>query len=432
MGKSSPDPPPAPVQIDPRATAAAQYRFGKLAAKDTKRLAESTFQETPYGTLRYENVSSGGTSGIPVTKRIQELHPAEQKLLDQQRALKGQYGSVAGQLMGKASNLFGTPVDTSSLGPMPGSAGAWDFDISSLGAMPDLGPMPVSGRATPFSTSSLGAMPVANEQTRQNVINSLMQRYQPQQAQDRSALETQLANQGFVRGSAAWDSAMDQINRRETDFRLAANLQAGGEMRADLAQQMGIRGQSLQELLSTEAERRANYAQQLGARGQGFAEQMGMRGQNLQEMLAAGNVERANIAQQLGIRGQTLQELLAPRNQTLQELSTFMTGSQPTMPQFAPVSSAQVAAPDYAGLVASNAQMQNQANINAYNAQMQNQGSGLGSLLGTAAGAFMGGPGGAALGSSIGGMFGSGGGGTSTYSGAIPGGAMSGGGWSFA
>lgn len=397
MGKDSPDP-PQPVKIDPGKTAAAQLRYGQKAAAYNKQLQESTFQETPYGSVRYETITPGvaGRSrlgadrkAIPaVTKRIQELHPAEQRLLDQQRELKGQYGSLAGQLMGKAGGLFGTPVDTSRLGPMPGSGRAWDFDTSSLGAMPEL-----------------GAMPVANEATRQSMIDSILGRYQPQQAADRSRLETQLANQGFVRGSAAWDSAMDQINRRENDFRLATNLQAGGEMRADLAQQ-------------------------LGARGQSFQEQMGMRGQSLQELLASSNVERANIAQQLGIRGQSLQELLLPRNQTLQELSTFMTGSQPTMPQFAPISSPQVSAPNYAGLAAQNAQMQNQANMAAYNAQMQNQGGGLGSLLGTAAGAFMGGPGGAKLGSSIGGMFGSGGGGVSTFGGALPG-AASGGGWSF-
>lgn len=347
MGGSSSSP-PQPVQIDPRRTAEAQFKYGKKAALYNKQLAESTWQETPYGSLSYEDVytpteehtpgplgvmlsllASGGRRGssdVPITKMVQKLHPAEQRLLDQQRALKGQYGDVAGQLMSKAQGLFGTPIDA----------------------------------------SSLGSMPQANEATRQSQIESILSRYQPQQAQDRSRLETQLANQGFVRGSAAWDSAMDQINRRENDFRLAANLQAGGEMRADLAQQLGIRGRSFQELL-------------------------------------------------------------LPRNQTLQELSTFMTGSQPTMPQFAPVSSPQVSAPDYAGLVASNAQMQNQANMAAYNAKMQNQGNvlgGLGSLLGAGAGFMMGGPPGASLGAGLGG-------GVSTFSGALPG-AASGGGWSFA
>lgn len=359
MGKSSPDP-PQPVLPNPKKTAAAQFKYGKKAAVFNKQLAESTWQQTPYGSLRYEQVpfaedpvmadimaryprSKGRPSSVlaqmkfegktPTTRQVQTLHPAEQRLLDQQRVLKGQYGDVAGQLMGKASGLFGTPLDT----------------------------------------SSLGAMPVANEATRQSVINSLMERYQPQQVQDRSALETQLANQGFVRGSTAWDSAMDQINRRETDFRLAANLQAGDEMRADLAQRLGIRQQSLQELLM-------------------------------------------------------------PRNQTLQELSTFMTGSQPAMPQFAPVSAPQVSAPDYAGLVAANAQMQNQANMAAYNAA-SGQGSGIGSLVGGVAGAYFGGPAGAMAGSSIGGQLGSSigssGGGQSTYSGQMPGGATSSGGWSF-
>ena len=203
MGKSSPDP-PQPVKIDPRETAEAQYEFGKKTALYNKQLAESTFQQTPYGTLRYEQVptpggrapgfGAGGPSDeIPITRMIQELNPADQALLEQQRALKGQYGDIAGQLVSK-----------------------------------------------------LGEFPTANEATREQQLSSILGRFQPGQARDRAALETQLANQGFVRGSEAWNSAMDEMNRRETDFRLAANLQAGGEMRADVAQQMQAKNQALQ------------------------------------------------------------------------------------------------------------------------------------------------------------------------------------------
>jgi hypothetical protein len=200
--------------------------------------------------------------------------------------------------------------------------------------------------STPIDMSSLGDMPVADTATRQNIIDSIIGRFKPQQDLDRAALETRLANQGFTQGTEGWMSSMDEINRRENDFRLAANLQGGGEMRADLAQLLGARQQSLQELL-------------------------------------------------------------IPRNQTLQELSTFMSGSQPTMPQFAPINAPQVAAPDYAGLALGSANMENQANMNTYNAQMQNQGGGLGSLLGTAAGAVLGGPIGAGISGSL---FGGGGG----------------------
>lgn len=332
MGKKSSPAPPAPVKIDPRETAEAQYEFGQKTALYNKQLAESTSQQTPYGTLNYE-VMPTTRDGVPQTRMVQALHPAEQALLDQQRQLKGQYGSVAGQLMDKASGLYSTPIDM----------------------------------------SRLGAMPVADQTTRQSTIDSILGRFQPQQARSRSALETQLANQGFTRGTESWQSSMDEINRRENDLMMAANIQAGNEMRAD-------------------------------------------------------------VAQQLGARQQSLQELLTPRNQTLQELSTFMTGSQPTTPQFAPVSAPQVSTPDYAGLAATSAQMQNQANMNAYNAQMQNQGdSGLGSLLGTAAGFAFGGPIGASIGGSLGGSLGGGGGsgGVSTFSGALPGGATSSGGWSF-
>jgi len=497
MGKSSPAP-PAPIKIDPWETAESQYEFGKKAALYNKQLQESTSQQTPYGTLRYENISGPdafSTEGIQRTRMVQELNPIEQGLLDQQRSLKGQYGNLAGQLMGKTEKMYSSPIDMSSLGPMPktGQAGSQESIQAiidryqpgqklgmramptaatrnySMGAMPitdqasrqdfSMGAMPIADQAS-RQDFSMGAMPIADQATRQSIIDSTMERFRPQQTSDRAALETRLANQGFTYGATGWESAMDEINRRENDFRLATNQFAGGEMRADLAQQLGMREQGFQEKLQTEGQLRANLAQMLGMREQGFqeklqtegqlranlAQQLGMREQEFQEKLQAGgqsradlaqrlgmrkqefeenlqmenqrradlaqqlssnlqmeNQRRADLAQQLGMRQQSLQELLLPRNQTLQELSTFMTGSAPTMPQFGTINAPQVNAPDYAGLAVSNAQMQNQANMNAYQAQMANQGPGLGSTLGFLGGSFLGGPGGAALGGKIGG-----------------------------
>ena len=562
MGKKSSPAAPAPIKIDPWETAESQYEFGKKAALYNKQLQESTFQQTPYGTLRYENVPSqtpqsqpASTTApsfgkpyssqpyqpfqssqtpqsqpVPITRMIQELHPAEQRLLDQQRSLKGQYGDLAGQLMGKTERMYSSPINMGSLGPMPttGQAGSReaiqaiidryqpgqnlgmgpmpaatrrDYSMGamptatrrdySMGSMPtaterdySMGPMPVADQAS-REDFSMGAMPVADQATRQSIIDSTMERFRPQQTSDRAALETRLANQGFTYGATGWESAMDEINRRENDFRLATNQFAGGEMRADLAQKLGMREQGFQEKLQTEGQLRANLAQLLGMREQEFqgklqiggqqradlaqrlgmreqefqeliqtggqqrsdlAQQLGMREQEFQELIQTGgqtradlaqrlgmreqefeeklklenqrradlsqqlssnlqmeNQRRADLAQQLGMRQQSLQELLLPRNQTLQELSTFMTGSAPTMPQFGSINAPQVNAPDYAGLAMSNAQMQNQANMNAYQAQIANQGPGLGSTLGFLGGSFLGGPGGAALGSKIGG-----------------------------
>lgn len=59
--------------------------------------------------------------------------------------------------------------------------------------------------------------------------DALMQRMNPQLAQNREALETKLVNQGLQPGSVAFDRAIDAATRQENDARFGAILNAGQE-----------------------------------------------------------------------------------------------------------------------------------------------------------------------------------------------------------
>jgi hypothetical protein len=72
----------------------------------------------------------------------------------------------------------------------------------------------------------------------------------PQLDRDRSALETKLINQGLVRGSDAFNQAMDESNRQANDARTQTFLASGAEGRAQEQQQATNRERAFQERIA--------------------------------------------------------------------------------------------------------------------------------------------------------------------------------------
>jgi hypothetical protein len=123
---------------------------------------------------------------------------------------------------------------------------------------------------------------------RSEVENSIYSRLNPQLDRDRNALETKLVNQGLVRGTDAFNTAMDESNRQANDARMQAVL-AGGQEQSRLA------GLDLQKgQFANSAEQQA-YDQNLG-RGQ-FAN--AAVGQNFNQALQRGQFANAAAAQNL-------------------------------------------------------------------------------------------------------------------------------------
>lgn len=81
--------------------------------------------------------------------------------------------------------------------------------------------------------------------------DALMARYRPQITQDRAALETQLANQGIMRGSEAYDNAMRTQGQQENDLYRQAALYGLNEGRAMQDHYMGLLGSARQQSAPT-------------------------------------------------------------------------------------------------------------------------------------------------------------------------------------
>jgi len=172
----------------------------------------------------------------------------------------GQYGTAAGGP--GALNLQG--LDTSGIGGV--QTGMGQFGQAQGGpAAPTL-----QGQ---LDVSNLAQMPVNAGMTAQEAI---MSRLDPQLQRQRAQLETQLANQGLVRGGEAYNVALQEQGQRENDLRTQAALQG-------LQLDMQARQQGLGE------------AQALG----GFANQAALAGFGAGQQATA--AQNAAIAQNAGL-----------------------------------------------------------------------------------------------------------------------------------
>ena len=154
-----------------------------------------------------------------------------------------------------------------------------------------------------LDTSQLAAMPINAGMTAQNAI---MSRLQPQLQAQRAQLETQLANQGLVRGGEAYNAAMAEQGQKENDLLtqaalqglnldMAARQQGLGEQQAlgGFANQAALSqfGAGQQAAQAQNAAMQQNYAQALATAQQGNAAQQ----QAFQQRVQAG--EFGNQAQ---------------------------------------------------------------------------------------------------------------------------------------
>lgn len=254
MGKSTPSAPEAP---DPVATANAQAAANREGAISSQEMSMVN-QITPYGNLTYDQTGTSANNN-PQYTATQTLTPEQQGLLDTQNQVAQQFGDTAQTQLGNVSAKLAQPVDY----------------------------------------SSLGAAPAANEATRTATRDSMLARLQPQMDQQRAALDTRLANQGFMTGTEGYNNAIDESNRAQNDAYLAADSQAGNEM----ARMYGLESSA---------------------------------------------------------RNSAINEIMQQRNQPLNELSAMMGGAQVQGPQFVNAPGAQVAAADIMGATYGSANIANQ------------------------------------------------------------------------
>lgn len=139
-----------------------------------------------------------------------------------------------------------------------------------------------------LDTSGLAAMPVNAGMTAQNAI---MSRLDPQLQRQRSQLETQLANQGLVRGGEAFNAAITEQQQQENDLRTQAALQG---INLDMAaRQQGLGEQQALGNFGNQAQ-----LAQFGAGLQNAGLYNAGLGQNFSQGLAAQQAQNAAQQQQ--------------------------------------------------------------------------------------------------------------------------------------
>ena len=179
----------------------------------------------------------------------------------------------------------------------------------------------------------------------------LLGRINPSLAIERNKYEQQLADQGILAGSPAYENAMRNYAIQANDARYGAIAQGGAEQQrlSDIARQAGeFHNQAAQQ----------QYEQQFGraqfynaGQQQDFSQEAmratmanAARAQNFQQAQSAFNASNA-------ARQQYLNETFALRNQPINEISALLSGSQVASPNFLNTQGPTIPTTDVAGLI---------------------------------------------------------------------------------
>ena len=231
---------------------------------------------------------------------------------------------VGGIAAGPSGGQFGTATGGPSAGMYGMAAGGpsgvnlQGLDTSGIaGVQTGVAPagQATGGPAAPtlqgqLDTRNLAAMPVNAGMTAQQAILS---RLDPSLERQRAQLETQLANQGLVRGGEAYDVAMQEQSQRENDLRTQAALQG-------LQLDMAARQQGLGEAQALGGFANTAALQGFGAGQQATQAQNAAIAQNAAQALQSGQFANQAQAQQFA------QRLAAGEFGREAQLASFQTG----------------------------------------------------------------------------------------------------------
>lgn len=207
MGKKSAPPKPP----DYTALAKQQAELDKAAAAE-QTAANRPNQNTPWGSTSWQQGPNGTW-----TENV-SLNPADQALLDQDRAFMGQQQQIGSGLLGRASETLGQPVNMEGLPEITG------YDTSKLGELPDAG---------------FGAV--------EQVRDAWMGRAAPDLARRRESEIQRLKNQGLTEDSEPFQRAMERLDRGDVDASNEALKYATDEYGAIYDRSMRGRGQQFAE-----------------------------------------------------------------------------------------------------------------------------------------------------------------------------------------
>jgi hypothetical protein len=328
---------------------------------------------------------------LPRWEQENTLSENQNTLLKQQEWMGYLLNNLAIDQTGRLKNTLDKPIDASTL---PGGAASLLGDYGGSAPRAELATnIDLKQLLETFDPTSRGVNfgddvryadvggPARNlgdfgfEMERKRVEDAIRARQQPELDRQRSGLENLLVNQGFVRGTQAFNAQMDEQLRRENDAEMTAILGGGQEQtrmgelaigkfsnenaaQAQADEQARARGmfglgkaqfqnetqqQEFGQLLD-----RANFRNQAIAGNNTFGLQK--FGAENAAKLQQQQSDLSRLDAQSTIRQQALQEQLALRNQPINEISALMGGGQVTMPgftQFRPSAMSETPVGDY-------------------------------------------------------------------------------------
>jgi hypothetical protein len=334
MGKSTPDPPPAP---DPYQTASAQGTSNANTAT-AQTLLNNANTYTPYGQTVYSQTGSyeitnpdGTKTTVPTMSVHQDLSAQQQELLNQSEDLSSSLNNVAQQATDTIGATLANPIRQNQLSQLQLSAGqtptlqnSYASGQVQTGYDPggkiqtsyDTGPalqygydaggniqtdvnlaMANTNAPTTFGQTQNAVQyfqPGDFSAARDSATNAVLQRLAPTMAAQQESLNANLANQGTAQGSAAYNAAQLSQNKANNDLRLGAVSIGDAEQQALFGQQA-----TANQLFN--AAQGQDYTQQLG-RGtfaqQGIAQNNAAIGQNNAATLDMGNFHNSAQNQQ--------------------------------------------------------------------------------------------------------------------------------------
>lgn len=365
-GKSSP--PPAPDYTG-AALAEAQASRENL---NTQNYANRPTINTPWGTQSWQtNATTDPATGQQVTQWTQNtsLTPESQAALDAQMGLMQGRSELGASFMNRVGQEYAQPFDYSNLPDTYNPAAPRNLQTS-------IGTQDVQ-RGLNFGDNP--ALPQYDSGYRDQVANQLMDRMQPQFDRQQGQLETQLANQGFERGSQGYKQALDDMQERQSRERFNALDMAGSEAQRLYNMQMGSRQQATQE-----DQLGGNFANQ--AAQQGFQQDMAAMQFGNNAMQTQQNMDAAYANQMNTLRQQAIAEQAQRRGMSLNEMNALLSGQQVSMPNMPSFTNAGISQTPQ--LMAA-AQNQYGAAMDAYNAQQQQSANMMGGLTSLASTAMM-------------------------------------------
>lgn len=379
---------------------------GNLAAAQAQSSANRVNQINPYGSIQYYQ-SGVDASGNPTYSAAASLSNEQQQLLNAQNQQSLGLANIANQALGNVGNTYSQAFNVDPYMQQMMGGGP---QFSQYGGAPSL---QMAGQGPQFA--GIGNAPNLQTQVQgtgmegwDRASNLLMSRLNPQIQQSQDRLRAQLANQGIVAGTEAYNRAMTQQGQQENDLRTQAQI-AGSQIQNQMFGQNLQAGQfGNQAMLGQNQAQLANlgFNNQLGQ--QGYQNQLAQQQANneaMQQMFAnrtnltglsnqdAQQMFQNQMAQQQAnnmARQNNFQLASYLRGLPMQELNALRAGSQVTNPSFINVAQqGQTAGPDT--LSAFQAQQNaNIANQNRQAAQSSNLQSGLfnlgGSILGNLGG----------------------------------------------